>query len=131
MRPRILVLLLVTASAVAGWVALAGAGAGASNGPRPAQLILERTVGRSGFPELLASVDPGDGVRSPRIGDRLQVHCTDPAGTALLDGQGQLTDDGGSFLPHVHFAMTAAKLGAVAACVATGDGGVLRAAVAR
>jgi hypothetical protein len=129
MRLRILVLLLVTASAVTGWVALAGAGA--SNGSRSAQLILERTVGRTGFPELLASVDPGDGVRSPRIGDLLQVRCADQAGSTVLDGKGQLTDDGGSFLPHVHFAMTAAKLGAVATCVATGGDGVLRAAVAR
>lgn len=104
---------------------------GCANEPRDARLVLEGAVGRTGLHELVASVDPGDDARAPRAGDAVRLRCDDVAGSSLLTAEGALTDDGGSLLPHLHYAMTADDVTSIAACVATADGSVLRGTVGR
>lgn len=104
---------------------------GCANGSREARLVLEGAVGRTGLHELVASVDPGGDARAPRVGDAVRLRCDDVAGRPLLTAAAPLTDDGGSLLPHVHFAMTAGDVASIATCVASADGPILRGTIRR
>jgi hypothetical protein len=105
--------------------------AGSSEDPREPRLLLERATARTGVEEIIATIEPGDDARSPGAGERLRLRCDDAAGASVLDADGRLTDDGGTFLPHVHFAMTTTRPATIVTCVASGNGSVLRASLTR
>lgn len=105
--------------------------AGSSAEPREPRLLLERVTGPTGVEEIIATIDAGDGARSRWVGARLRLRCDDRGGTALVDAEDRLTDDGGTLPPHVHFPLGTTPPVTHVTCVASGNNLVLRASLRR
>ena len=131
--PDLRILLAVgVAVLVIGGVALIAAGGGGGSGGG-SQLVVERTVGPTGSPELLISVQGGAG-RDPAVArrpGRVGLECLDRGSRVVLgsDEGWPFVDDGTTPLPHVHKPAPPQQLDAVVRCRLTGTSVPLEGAV--
>lgn len=91
------------------------------------RMDLERAVGPTGAPELVAYVRTEGGDARLGTGDRLRLTCRDSRGRMAFKTSRALVDDRGIYAPHLHVRVPATLLAALRTCRGTGRGLVLEA----
>lgn len=114
---------VLLAALLAGVGILALAGNDGGGGGAGGRLLLERTVGRGGLTEVLASVP--ESVNKPEVAkgkDSVGLECTDGRGDVVLRGRHPwpFIYEEGYALPHTHQAASQEELDKIAACRVTG-----------
>lgn len=118
---RILAAIAVAVLVIGGVALLAASGGGSEGG---SQLVVERTVGPTGAPEVLISVR-GSAGKDPQVARRpgqVGVECLDRRDRVVLAGEEgwPFVDDGTTPLPHLHRPAPPEQLDTIVRCRLTG-----------